>query len=336
LLVSPRSLSGGFDWEDTVAHEYIHLVVSYRTGDRAPVWLHEGLAKHLEIRWRRSSGGGLSTHQQSILAQALQTGEFVPFDKFKHSMAFLDSGHEAALAFAQVSTMVAYLLEQGGDSVLPKVLDRIRDGEAADIVVPEAAGHSSFTEFREGWLTWLRTQPLIEDQIAALPVVLDGAGGTYADDPLLGARADLARFARLGDLLLAAERPMAALVEFRKAADPESPPSPLLMAREATCLLELEQPTEALKTVREGVHKYPEFTLLQVVHARILDTLGRREAALQAWQAAHDLNPFDVEVQSALATGWAALGDRARAERHGRYVRILQSGGAQPLTGSSQ
>jgi len=336
LITSPRSKGRGYGWKDTVAHEYIHLVVAYRTGDRTPVWLHEGLAKHLESRWRGSPGGGLSTHQQSILAQAIQTGEFVPFEKFKHSMAFLDSGHEAALTFAQVSTMVAYLLEKGGDSVLPGVLDRIRDGEAADIVVPEAAGHSTFPEFREGWLSWLRTQPLIEEQIADLPVVLDGAGGTYADDPLLGARADLARFARLGDLLLEAERPMAALVEFRKAADPESPPSPLLMAREATCLLELEQPTDALKTVREGVRKYPEFTLLQVVHARILDALGRREAAVQAWQAAHDLNPFDPEVQAALATGWAALGDAARAERHARYARILQSGGAGPVTGTSE
>jgi len=328
LITSPRSKGRGYGWKDTVAHEYIHLVVAYRTGDRTPVWLHEGLAKHLESRWRGSAAGGLSAHQQSLLAKAIRSGEFVPFDKFKHSMAYLDSGSEAALAFAQVSTMVAYLIEQAGDGALPGVLDRIRDGEAAEIAVAEAAGHTDFADFRDGWLSWLESQPLIQEQIAALPVVLDGSGSTYADDPLLGARADLARFARLGDLLRAAGRPMAALVEFRKAADPESPPSPLLMAREAMCLLELEQPTEALKTVLDGVRLYPEFTLIQVVHARVLAALGRQQAAVQAWQIAHDLNPFDPEVQTALAEGWESLGDSERAAKHKRYELILRSGGS--------
>jgi tetratricopeptide (TPR) repeat protein len=328
LITSPRSKGRGYGWKDTVAHEYIHLVVAFRTGDRAPVWLHEGLAKHLESRWRNSDAGGLSAHQQSLLAKAIRSGEFVPFEKFKHSMAYLDSGSEAALAFAQVSTMIAYLLETAGDAALPGVLDRIRDGEAADLVVAEAAGHSSFEQFRAGWLSWLKARPLIQAEIASLPVVLDGSGGTYADDPLLGARADLARFARLGDLLLAADRPMAALVEFRKAADPDSPPSPLLMAREATCLLQLEQPTEALKTVIKGVKMYPEYTVLTVVHARILDSLGRQHAAVEAWQAAHDLNPFDPEVQASLAADLEAIGQTTRAERHRRYGRILSSGGS--------
>jgi len=332
LITSPRSKGRGYGWKDTVAHEYIHLVVAVRTGDRAPVWLHEGLAKHLESRWRASPSGGLSAYQQTLLAKAIRSETFVPFEKFKHSMAYLDSGDEAALAFAQVSTMVAYLLEKAGDEALPGVLDRIRDGEAAELAVSEAAGHTDFQEFRSGWLAWLRGQPLIQGQIAALPVVLDGSGGTFADDPLLGARADLARFARLGDLLREAKRPMAALVEYRKAVDPDSPASPLLMSREAMCLLELEQPTEALKAVREGVRMYPEFTLLLVVHARILDALGRPQDAIVAWQAAHDLNPFDPEVQAALAQGWQALGNEKKAERHRRYGHILKSGGS-PSTG---
>ncbi len=329
LVSSPRSTGRGYGWKDTVAHEYIHLVVAVRSGDRTPVWLQEGLAKHLENRWRGSRDTGLSAHQQSLLATAFATGEFVAFDKFKHSMAYLDSGDEAALAFAQVSTMVAYLLERGGDETLASIMDRVRDGEAAELAVAEAAGHADFEEFRGGWLAWLSSQPLIKAKIASLPVVLDGSGGEYAEDPLLSARADLARFARLGDLLLEAKRPMAALVEYRKAVDPDAPPSPLLMAREATCLLELEQPTAALKEVKHGVALYPEFTLLQVVHGRVLDAMGRTRDAMGAWQAAHDLNPFDPEVQQALATGWTTLGNPERAERHRRYGRILRAGGSQ-------
>jgi predicted Zn-dependent protease len=93
-------------------------------------------------------------------------------------------------------------------------------------------------------------------------------------------------------------------------------------------LLQLEQPTEALKTVVKGVKMYPEYTVLTVVHARILDSLGRQYAAVDAWQAAHDLNPFDPEVQASLAADLEAIGQTTRAERHRRYGRILSSGGS--------
>jgi len=328
LISSPRSMGRGYSWKDTIAHEYIHLVVSVRSGDRSPVWLQEGLAKHLEPRWRDGSDSGLSIHQQSLIARAIQTGEFVPFEKFKHSMAYLDSGEETGLAFAQVSTMVGYLLAQGGDECLPGVLDRIRDGEASEVVVAEAAGHTDFEDFRSGWLEWLSSRPLIQEKIASLPVVLDGAGGSYAEDPLLAARADLARFARLGDLLRGEGRPLAALVEYRKAADPEGPPSPLLQAREATCLLELDQLQRAEAVAAEGARLYPEFTLLQVVHGRTLDALGMQRRALEAWKAAHDLNPFNPEVQTALAADYAAIGAGEEADQHRRYARILQFGGS--------
>ena len=49
LLVSPRSLSGGYDWEDTIAHEYIHLVVAHHSIDRAPVWLQEAMLEKLPV-----------------------------------------------------------------------------------------------------------------------------------------------------------------------------------------------------------------------------------------------------------------------------------------------
>ena len=82
LVTSPRALSRGYGWKDTVAHEYIHLVVAVRTANNAPVWLQEGLAKHLEQHWRGETSGGLDAHAQSILAEAIATDGFVPFEKF--------------------------------------------------------------------------------------------------------------------------------------------------------------------------------------------------------------------------------------------------------------
>jgi len=328
LLTSPRALARGYNWKDTVAHEYIHLVVSWRSGDRTPVWLQEGLAKHLEGEWRGGRAAYLSVHQQSLLATAIRDDAFVPFEKFQRSMAYLDSGEEAALAFAQVATMVHFLTTQAGDAVLPRLLDRIRDGQPSEEAVAELAGFEDFEAFRAGWKVFIAKLPLVQEQLAAMPVVLDGEGDEFASDPLLAARADLVRFARLGDLLREAGRHDAALVEYKKARDPAAPPSPMLMSREAVCLRELGRDDEAMAVVDEGIGLYPEYPLLLVTAGELREALGQPAEAVEAFKVAHDLNPFNPSVQDALARNYATLGLDEQAARHLRYARILATGGA--------
>lgn len=323
LLTSPRARARGYAWKDTVSHEYIHLVVAFRTRNQAPVWLQEGLAKHLESWWRGDRGGGLSPHHEGLLADAVDNDSFVPFEKFARSMAYLDSSEEAALAFAQVSTMVQFLLHRAGPDALPTVMDRVGAGEEAKAVVADVARFPDFTAFEIGWKAWLKTQPLFAEKLSALPVVAEGATDEFAGDPLLAGRPDLARYARLGDLLRERGRCEAALVEYDKAADPAEPPSPLLVARRAQCHEELGDPAEALRLVQETAALYPEFVLLQTTRGRLLDAAGRRREAVEAWKAAHDINPYDPAVQDALVAGYDAIGDDASARRHLRYARIL-------------
>ena len=327
LLTSPRALGRGYGWKDTVAHEYIHLVVAYRTENRAPVWLQEGLAKHLESWWRGDRTFALDAHSQALLASAVHSGEFVPFEKFARSMAYLDSGEEAALAFAQVSTMVGFMLESAGPQGLETLMDRVRGGEDAQAVVADLAGYEDFSTFRLGWRAWLRTLPLVKDKLAALPVQLDGEGSELESDPLLAGRPDLARFARLGDLLRQKDYYEAALVEYDKAADPSEPPSPLLLARRATCHEALGDKPAALRLLDEGVVLYPEFTRLQKERGRMLAEAGDIRSAEKSLRAAHDLNPYDPVVQRLLVEVYTALGDEEGARRHRRYGQILATGG---------
>jgi len=328
LLTSPRALGRGYAWKDTVAHEYIHLVVAWRTQDRCPVWLQEGLAKFLET-WRRGDRtGALGAHEQSLLARALRDDSFVPFEKFQHSMAYLDSGEEAALAFAQVSTMVRFLVETQGIEVLPPLLDAIRDGQTAEQAVANAAGMDDFNDFRGAWRIWVAGLPLVQQTLAALPVVLDQPGDEFSDDPLLASHPELARFARLGDLLAQQKRYQAALIEYGKASDSEGPESPLLLTREAICRESLGQLPEAVRLARRSVDLYPEFTLAQTTLARLLEADGQTRPALVAWQAAADLNPYDPTVQAALVRGYTATGRSELAAVHQRYIQILATGGA--------
>ena len=54
---------------------------------------------------------------------------------------------------------------------------------------------------------------------------------------------------------------------------------------------------------------------------------GEPQLAVDAWQAAADLDPFDPIVQQALVDGYRGLGNTALAARHEATLRTLQRGG---------
>ena len=43
MIISPRALSFGYRWADSLSHEYIHYAIVGLTNNQAPIWLHEGL-----------------------------------------------------------------------------------------------------------------------------------------------------------------------------------------------------------------------------------------------------------------------------------------------------
>ena len=72
MLLSPACTDRGYDWLDTLCHEYVHYAV-YRLGeDAVPVWLHEGLAKTLESTWRTEEPEDHDPRASSTLAEALE------------------------------------------------------------------------------------------------------------------------------------------------------------------------------------------------------------------------------------------------------------------------
>jgi tetratricopeptide (TPR) repeat protein len=243
----------------------------------------------------------------------------------------LDSGDEAALAYAQVSTLLEHVLERSGDVVLPIIMDRIRNGEVPELVVAEAGAYLDFQALMLGWTQWLRERELSTQDVASLPVVLDADADEYATDPLLAYGNLQARAARLGDLLLERERPLAALIEYRKVSDGDGPQSPLLFEREARCLAALERRDEALALTAEGVRLYPDFTPLQIARGQLLDAIGRPKAAVEAWLSAHALNPFNPVTQRALVEDFTRLGRSQEAARHAEILRIIETGGISSL-----
>lgn len=330
LVTSPRALGRGYAWKDTIAHEYIHYIVAWRTRDRTPVWLQEGIARSHESLWRLDDPPALQPLQQSLLATALAKDTLVPLQRMHPSMAFLDSGEQAAQAFAQVSTMVEYLRKVAGTDAVSRVLDLVRDGSDALQAVADVGAGGDTAAFMEAWRQHLRGLDLVSRKLAAMPTVLGVSEDDFGLDPVLAHRQDLAGHARLGDLLLEAERGEAALIEYRRALADDEPASPTLSARIANALVALGRNDEAVATLRGSVADYPEFALTRKSLGRLLLARGQHRDALRELRASADINPFDPEVQAALADLYGSLGDGTRAARHARYRRILELAGADP------
>ncbi len=335
LMTSPRALYRGYPWKDTISHEYVHLVVTYQSRNQAPVWLQEGIARHLESWWRGKTQRSPNPYSQWLLAQALARDDLVGFDEMHPSMAFLPSAERAALAFAQVKVLVEFAMLHGGDQVLMDTLSSTRNGADPRDALAISAGYQDFRSFYAASLEYLSSLRLVRQKLMALPTTLTG-DDEFDSDPLLAERQDLANLVRLGDLLRQAGRPRAALVEYEKAGSDNLSTlveSPLLSNRIALCHRLLDEPDRALAILRESATFYPNFALTWKSIGELEQANGNLASSIDAYEAGADINPFDSQVQSALSTLYAGMGNQRDAGRHERYLRILRTaGGLEPAT----
>ncbi|MCP4804644.1 MAG: tetratricopeptide repeat protein [Proteobacteria bacterium] len=321
VMSSPRALGKGYGWRDTLVHEWIHYVVSYNSHDQAPIWLQEGLAKSTEMLWRQDDFE-LEVQKQSLLAGALQTGEWITFEQMHPSMAYLPTAEAASLAYAQVSTMMEYLQVSTDRQALSRVIALVKDGEDSKDAVADVAG-VRFSKFEDGWKAWLAEQDLVGERIATVPTVLDG-GDEFEYDPVLSRRRDLSNRARLGDLMLERDHPEAALTYYLEAQPEDEPPSPYLQGRLAQVYVELGRPGEAQGVLESSLRLYPDNADNNRLYAELLHASGDDAGALEHYLHAAEINPFSLPVQQALSDLYTSAGDGDRAARHARYVRILQ------------
>ncbi len=327
LVTSPRALPRGYSWQDTIAHEYIHLVVAHHTVDRAPVWLQEAIAKYLDGRWRDGRDRfRLSVRQQGLVADALERDDLVTFEEMHPSLAKLPSAERASLAYAQLATLMQFCFDRGGEDVLLRTLPEVARGTDPREALASAAGFASFDELETAYVTWMKARPLAGRKLQELPTVLDG-GDDIDLDPVLAERQDLARFVTLGDILRDAGRVKASLVEYRKAIPEDEPPSPLLSNRIAQAQIEVGEPEEARKVLERSLLDYPEFALSHKTLGTVHLQAGRLAMARDSLSEAVAIHPFDPEAQRALVEAYVGLGNPEAAAKHEQALRIRARGG---------
>ena len=216
-LLSPRASRHGYPWEDTLAHELVHLGLSRATRDFAPLWLQEGVAKRQEQRWRPPRPFDDSGEHDSVAERALASGRSVGVDNLGPSIAMLPSADAASIAFSEVTSFINYWIAQNGRGAFRLLLADLKGLAQRD---PNGALRSVTGSGLEEWIA--RWQEYLRTEVASKTASPEEVAAAQAPGDMLGPSAPGAapaappaaappaspaaspdmRSVRLGDLLL--------------------------------------------------------------------------------------------------------------------------------------
>lgn len=334
IVTSPKAVARGYDWLDTLAHEYVHLVVSQMSGNSVPIWLHEGLAKFLESRWRGAGGLGMTPAMQALLGKRVKADTLVPFEKMHPSIAMLPTAEDAALAFAEVYYAIDYIHETKGAKGLRTIVQEMRNG-LTDRKAVESATGMPFALFEKAWLSHIKKQPFPKELLPRDKVVLK-EDAKEKDDAKKGREISFGdfievqevpvrKFAHLGEVLRERKRIKAASEEYAKAHQLAGDKYESVSNKYALTLLELKRLDEAEQVLRGSLRMHPGSPQTNVHLGRILLFRKDYEKSKVAYLEALASNPFDPEIHVALTRIHDYLGETALATRT-REAAVLLTG----------
>lgn len=326
MLLSPRNLARGYRWTDALSHEYIHYIIVQLSYNRAPIWLHEGIAKYFESAWRLPQGAWLDRRSESLLAHALRHNSFVGFKNMDPSLVKLDTTYQVQLAYAEASSAIDFIVQQrGAEGVLGvlQTLRQTRDGGAAEAVAHVMG--MAFDAFQEHWRQFLAAKQLQEYQGVHLPRFdLKQEGKMPTDELQQELQSHTARMhARLGDRLRHTGRAPAAAMEYRRALT-QDPYSPYLLNKLASILMTQGEWQQALSHLQRARELSSDDVVTYTNLGRLYVAVQDYEQARIALSEAVQINPYDPAVHMYLAESYRQLGQSDKAQQEQQLFETLQ------------
>ena len=321
MVTSPKAVMTGYDWLDTVAHEYTHLVISRKSRNTVPIWMHEGLAKYLESRWRGPAGGAMTPPTLALLGSRVKKNQLVPFEKMHPSMALLPTAEDAATAFAEVFFAIKLVDQEGGPQPLERLLEAMAKG-MSDRAATELVMKRKWPEFEKAWMSSLKKQPYPKELLPQssnekkqlLEASADKKPKKKGREVSFGdfeevKETDARRAAHLGELFRERKRTGAASEAYGRAYKVVGDKYESVSNKYALTLLELRKYDEAAVVLEGSLKTHPGSASTNVHLGRIHLRARRYEAAKHAYLDALAVNPFDPEVHVALYAVGEALND---------------------------
>jgi tetratricopeptide (TPR) repeat protein len=326
MIVSPRVLATGYPWLDTLAHELTHLVITRVSRNRAPIWLHEGIAKLYERMWQQNELGSLSPEEAYLLDRAARERRLIPLRRFHPSVAHLPNQEDAALAYAQVLSFSRYLNGKLGSDWARRLLLSL----GAEGSMDEAFATLSKFNVRRLYTWWRqevsgkRQTPIPAVSLLERRYLRGEATGEAGLESLLDV--DVRKHLRVGDLLRLRGHIKGAIKEYRQAQHLAESPSPEISDRLGSCLLETDNADKALDMLKGMAKLYPAHATVFVQLGRAHTMKGNTEEAMDALERANSINPFDPTVHCTLKDLYRSAGRAEDANLETNHCRVLAAG----------
>lgn len=326
MVLSPRVLLRGYRWLDALVHEYVHYVIVKLSDDHAPIWIHEGVAKHEESRWRSPTSLYLNPVNRTLLAEALRTGEFVTFDQMEPSLVRLETPQQVQLAYAEAASAVEFILSQVGYAGLREIfLDMARTGTHGAKGPIERVLGLSFARFEERWKSFLQAKqltPVPGVQLAQFKVVEQGDRDEDKLEQEALQSATVERDLALGDLMRQRGRLDGAVYYYERARKTR-PDAPFVLNKLARSLLLAQRPQDAVPHLQHALEISPDYGTSHAVLGDAYRLLGSLEKARDHYEQAVQINPFDPMPHRYLTELYQQMGETEAAQREAHIVRRL-------------
>jgi tetratricopeptide (TPR) repeat protein len=332
MIISPRALSFGYRWLDSLSHEYQHYAIVGLTNNQAPIWLHEGMARFYETRWRKAAPAKdaaedyLTPANQTLLVQALEKNQFVGFKKMEPSLIHLDTPEQVQLAYAEAASAVDFINQSKGRTGMRELLAQLNDKPTPEAI--EKVYGMSFDVFETKWKGFLKAKglkPIEGSRVRRLKVRKD----QKEDEDVVELREIQSAIARnrthLADQLLAKGRPVAALSEYRRALQ-ASPQSPVILNKLGRVMIEQNRAEEALALLKKALEIEPDGVNTYVQLGRAYHATKQFKEARGVLEEAMQINPYHPLIYRLLIDSYAALGDHEKARQAKATLEKLAAG----------
>jgi tetratricopeptide (TPR) repeat protein len=332
MIISPRALSFGYRWLDSVSHEYVHYAIVGLTNNQAPIWLHEGMARFYETRWRKAAPAKdaaedyLTPANQTLLVRALGKNQFVGFKNMEPSLIHLDTPEQVQLAYAEAASAIDFINQSKGGAGVRELLATLNDTPTPAAI--EKVYGMSFESFETKWKAFLKTKGLKEiegSRVRKLKVKKD----QREDEEVVELREIQSAVARnrthLADQLLGRGRTAAAASEYQRALQ-ASPHSPIILNKLGRVMIETHRPAEALPLFQKALDVDPDNVNAYVQLGRAQVAAKNFKEARNALEEAIQINPFNPLIYRLLGESYAALGDQEKARSAKATLDKLMTG----------
>ena len=327
MVISPLAAVNGYDWASTLAHEFTHLVISKRTKNKIPIWLHEAIAKYFESLWSSKAGEALSPFGEKLLKEATEKREWISFAQMHPSMAKLPTQKAAALAFAEVFSVVEFLEKRYGQGVMAKILRFVGQGKSVDQAL-NTATQLSIKSLETKLHKYLEKRKFkLKPGAVARPIRFVDSQGDSQNAPQEGPLEAMPErrvheYSRLGEMLEMRNHFKAAVLEYEKAYAFGGKSYASLVYRLAKIYRKQGMHERAAAIVEKGLLLHKDSTDLLILAGRIALDAQDYTQALDIYEKSRYQNPFNPEIHSALSHLYGKKKQETLAAREKHFLAL--------------